>query len=64
MSKIADHSGPPPASQTIKVPLLDLKRQYQSLAAEIVPVLEKICASQQFVLGRYVVQFEQAAAEY
>jgi dTDP-4-amino-4,6-dideoxygalactose transaminase len=61
MSKIADPSAPLPA---IKVPLLDLKRQYQSLAAEIVPVLEKICASQQFVLGRYVAQFERAAAAY
>ena len=66
MSQIADPSKPSPAIQlpAIQVPLLDLKRQYQSLAAEVVPVLEKICASQQFVLGRYVTQFEQAAAAY
>ncbi len=48
----------------MKVPLLDLTRQYQSLAAEVMPVLEKICQSQQFVLGRHVTQFEQAAASY
>jgi dTDP-4-amino-4,6-dideoxygalactose transaminase len=61
MSQIADPPKPPPA---IKVPLLDLKRQYQSLAVEVIPVLEDLCASQQFVLGRYVAQFEQAAATY
>ncbi|MGH8141669.1 MAG: aminotransferase class I/II-fold pyridoxal phosphate-dependent enzyme, partial [Steroidobacteraceae bacterium] len=61
MSQIADPSKPSPAT---KVPLLDLRRQYQSLAAEVIPVLEKICDSQQFVLGRYVTQFEQAAAAY
>jgi dTDP-4-amino-4,6-dideoxygalactose transaminase len=61
MSQIADPSKPPPA---IQVPLLDLRRQYQSLAADVIPVLEKICDSQQFILGRYVAQFEQAAAAY
>ncbi len=47
-----------------RVPLLDLKGQYQNLAAEVMPVLEKICDSQQFILGQYVTQFEQAAAAY
>jgi dTDP-4-amino-4,6-dideoxygalactose transaminase len=46
------------------VPLLDLKGQYQALAAEIIPVLERICASQQFILGPYVTEFENAAAQY
>ena len=48
----------------MSVPLLDLKQQYQPLAAEIIPVLESICATQQFILGRYVLEFEQAAASY
>jgi dTDP-4-amino-4,6-dideoxygalactose transaminase len=48
----------------MRVPLLDLKRQYQPLAAEIMPILEGICATQQFILGRYVLEFEQAAARY
>jgi dTDP-4-amino-4,6-dideoxygalactose transaminase len=46
------------------VPLLDLKKQYHALAAEIIPVLEAVCGSQQFILGQYVTQFESAAASY
>jgi dTDP-4-amino-4,6-dideoxygalactose transaminase len=46
------------------VPLLDLKKQYHALAAEIIPVLESVCGSQQFILGQYVTQFEVAAAGY
>ncbi|HEY4972234.1 MAG TPA: DegT/DnrJ/EryC1/StrS family aminotransferase, partial [Steroidobacteraceae bacterium] len=46
------------------MPLLDLKRQYQTLAAEIIPILGNICADQQFILGRYVMEFEKAAALY
>jgi len=48
----------------MSVPLLDLKQQYQPLAAEIMPILESICATQHFILGRYVLDFEQAAASY
>lgn len=48
----------------MSVPLLDLKEQYQTLAAEIIPVLSNICASQQFILGRYVTEFEKAMASY
>jgi dTDP-4-amino-4,6-dideoxygalactose transaminase len=61
MSQLAKSTKQPPA---VIVPLLDLKRQYQTLAAEIVPILENICASQQFILGRYVMDFEKAAAAY
>jgi dTDP-4-amino-4,6-dideoxygalactose transaminase len=48
----------------MQVPLLDLKAQYQALAAEIIPVLESVCASQRFILGRYVTDFEFTAARY
>ena len=48
----------------MSVPLLDLKLQYEPLAAEIMPILEQICATQHFILGRYVLEFEQAAASY
>jgi dTDP-4-amino-4,6-dideoxygalactose transaminase len=48
----------------MSVPLLDLKGQYQPLAAEIAQLLQGICASQQFILGRHVLEFEQAAAAY
>ncbi len=61
MSKLAKSMPPIPA---LTVPLLDLKLQYQTLAAEIIPVLQKICANQQFILGQYVTEFEKAAAAY
>ena len=48
----------------MQVPLLDLKAQYQQLAAEITVVLQQICESQQFILGRHVIEFESAAAHY
>lgn len=66
MPQTADMHAPPASGSpvAVKVPLLDLKGQYQSLAAEVIPVLEKICDSQQFILGQYVTQFEQAAASY
>jgi dTDP-4-amino-4,6-dideoxygalactose transaminase len=48
----------------MQVPLLDLKGQYHALASEIIPVLEEICASQRFILGRYVTEFEVTAAQY
>ena len=50
--------------KAMTVPLLDLKKQYHALAAEIIPVLESVCGSQQFILGQYVTQFEVAAANY
>ena len=52
------------AAGSISVPLLDLKPQYRTLASEIIPALEALCASQQFILGRYVTEFEKAAAAY
>lgn len=61
MSQHAQSSGQSPR---MSVPLLDLKGQYQPLAAEIAQLLQGICASQQFILGRHVLEFEQAAAAY
>jgi dTDP-4-amino-4,6-dideoxygalactose transaminase len=61
MSQLAKSSKQSPH---VTVPLLDLKKQYQALAAEIIPILENICTNQQFILGRYVLEFEQAAAAY
>jgi dTDP-4-amino-4,6-dideoxygalactose transaminase len=46
------------------VPLLDLRRQYREVRAEIAPIMEEIFSNQQFILGRHVLEFEQAAAAY
>lgn len=61
-----ERSAPPSAapSAVMKVPLLDLTQQYRALAAEVMPALQKICESQQFILGPAVTQFEREAASY
>jgi dTDP-4-amino-4,6-dideoxygalactose transaminase len=50
-----------PATQ---VPLLDLKLQYRPLAAEIQTAIERVCASQHFILGPAVKELEAAVATY
>lgn len=47
-----------------QVPLLDLKPQYQPLAAEIQAVIAKVCASQGFILGPAVKELEASIAAY
>jgi dTDP-4-amino-4,6-dideoxygalactose transaminase len=46
------------------VPLLDLKPQYEPLAAEIQTAIERVCASQHFILGPAVREFESSVAAY
>src|SRR6201986_2501949 len=60
-------SKPDPAAQpqpAMQVPLLDLKPQYRPLAAEIQAVIEKVCASQGFILGPAVKELEASVAAY
>ena len=52
---------PVPAMQ---VPLLDLKLQYQPLKAEIQSAIEKVCASQAFILGPATRELEASVAAY
>jgi dTDP-4-amino-4,6-dideoxygalactose transaminase len=46
------------------VPLLDLKAQFAQISAEVMPVIEQVCRSQQFILGPQVQAFEERAARY
>jgi dTDP-4-amino-4,6-dideoxygalactose transaminase len=48
----------------MQVPLLDLKPQYQALTGEILAAIEKVCASQAFILGPGVRELEAAVAAY
>jgi dTDP-4-amino-4,6-dideoxygalactose transaminase len=48
----------------MQVPLLDLKREYQSLKAEIDRAVLEVMTSTQFINGPQVKQFEDAAAKY
>jgi len=47
-----------------KVPLLDLKAQFAQIRAEVMPVIDQVCASQQFILGEHVRGLEQEVARY
>jgi dTDP-4-amino-4,6-dideoxygalactose transaminase len=52
------------ASRPQSVPLLDLSRQYAALREEILAAIERVCASQHFILGDEVEAFENALAEF
>jgi dTDP-4-amino-4,6-dideoxygalactose transaminase len=46
------------------VPLLDLKAQFAQIRAEVIPAIEHVCASQQFILGEHVRALEAEIAQY
>ena len=46
------------------VPLLDLKAQYAQIRAEVMPIIEEVCASQRFILGEHVHALEAEVAAY
>ena len=48
----------------MKVPLLDLKKQYESMKPAIMAVTEEIYDSQQFILGPKVRELEEKVAAY
>src|SRR6202451_4600577 len=46
------------------VPLLDLKAQFAQIRAEVMPVIDQVCASQHFILGEQVRALEGELAAY
>jgi dTDP-4-amino-4,6-dideoxygalactose transaminase len=46
------------------VPLLDLKAQFAQIRAEVMPVIEQVCAGQHFILGEHVRALEEEIARY
>ncbi|HEY4342395.1 MAG TPA: DegT/DnrJ/EryC1/StrS family aminotransferase [Steroidobacteraceae bacterium] len=48
----------------MQVPLLDLKPQYASLKTEALAAIERVCASQGFILGAEVTKLEKDVAAY
>jgi dTDP-4-amino-4,6-dideoxygalactose transaminase len=48
----------------MRVPLLDLSEQYLALEGEIRAAIERVLATQRFILGTEVTSFEKAAADY
>jgi len=48
----------------MKVPLLDLREQYEKIGSEVRAAIEGVCASQHFILGANVSELEQSMARY
>jgi len=46
------------------IPLLDLQRQYRHIRTEVLAAIERVCSSQQFVLGKEVEDLEREIAAY
>jgi len=46
------------------IPLVDLIQHYQALSAEILPRLQEVLASGQYINGCYVTQFEQEFGDW
>lgn len=63
-------TGPHAGSATVSnpkktpVPLLDLKRQYATIKEEIRSAIDRVCESQQLVLGEEVTTFENEVSQF
>ena len=53
-----------PARKFDAIPLLDLQRQYRQIREEVLAAVERVCSSQQFVLGAEVEALEREIADY
>src|SRR5581483_4041635 len=53
---------PVPAVKSQPVPLLDLSRQYAGIREEVLAAIERVCASQKFILGAEVEALEYEIA--
>jgi dTDP-4-amino-4,6-dideoxygalactose transaminase len=49
---------------TQSVPLLDLRRQYSRIGGEVLEAVNRVCASQQYILGPEVEAFERELVAY
>ena len=49
---------------TQSIPLVDLKKQYQSIKTEIDEAIQSVLDSQQFILGSEVSEFEKEISIY
>jgi dTDP-4-amino-4,6-dideoxygalactose transaminase len=46
------------------VPMLDLRRQYEQVRAEVLEAVERVCASQHYILGSEVEALERELADF
>ncbi len=62
-TRVAPIEGAPAAGST-PVPVLDFSRQYAEIGPEMLAAVEKVFATQHYILGEPVVEFEKAAATH
>ncbi len=55
---------PTVAASQEPIPTLDLKRQYATIAAEVMPAIQRVCESQHLIMGEEVLSFEREVAAY
>jgi dTDP-4-amino-4,6-dideoxygalactose transaminase len=55
---------PAPQQKLQALPMLDLRRQYQALQKEVLAAIERVCASQQYILGPEVEALEHDVADF
>jgi len=53
-----------PGATAVRIPLLDLRAQYESIRAEVEDAVRRVFESQQFILGPDVAALEQEVAAY
>ena len=53
-----------PARKFDPIPLLDLHRQYQQIREEVLAAVERVCSSQQYILGAEVETLEREIAAF
>ena len=53
-----------PAPKAGAVPMLDLGRQYAAIRTQVLEAVERVCASQRFVLGEELKAFEQEVTAF
>lgn len=57
-------AAPSAARKSDAIPLLDLHQQYQQIREEVLAAVERVCSSQQFVLGAEVEALEREIAAF
>jgi len=63
-SSIKSRQPTPNGKKFDAVPLLDLRRQYQEIRGDVLAAIERVCASQSFILGPEVEALESEVATF
>jgi dTDP-4-amino-4,6-dideoxygalactose transaminase len=64
-TRLSSSDNPAPGLKPLdSVPMLDLRRQYEQIHGEVLGAIERVCASQHYILGTEVEALERELAEY